>query len=179
MKNMRERFSYTDFKCIKCGECCKAGYNVHVIKRDIDKWKEFERKELLNYLYLNPQCISIISEDQKILTSQIFKNNKNKIEELVEFIRKTHLNCGQNNLCDPLIIPKSYDIMLIGIELGLEYILKTDRTGKCSFLKMNLCSIYEYKPSACTRFPYTKDNCLRKDKLFTAICSELKKVKEM
>ncbi len=199
MKNKTGEFSYTDFECLRCGECCKAGYDVHVIKKDIEKWQDLEKRELLDYIFINPQCIAVDngtelnSEDGNTI-KRIYKNFRNsnkKIEELVEFIKKTHLNYGRNSLhqyvktilsdlnYDPLLVPKSFDIILKGLEYGLEYILKTDITGKCSLLQLNLCSIYTYKPIACTKFPYIEENCLRKDNLFKTICRSLKKVKEI
>jgi Fe-S-cluster containining protein len=199
MKVMKGGFSYTDFECIKCGECCKAGYDVYVVKKDIEKWKELEKQDLIEYIIINPQCISLnngteLNSENGCTIRRIrknFRNSDEKIEELVEFIKKSHLNFGQSSLrqyvktilpdlnYDPIIVPKSFDIILKGLEFGLEYILKSDITGKCSFLNLNLCTIYKYKPIACTRFPYLKENCLRKDNLFTTICRGLKKVKEI
>ncbi|MFX0021563.1 MAG: YkgJ family cysteine cluster protein [Candidatus Hermodarchaeota archaeon] len=199
MKEKKGRFSYTDFECIKCGECCKAGYDVYVINKDIEKWKDLDKQELLEYIFINPQCISLNngtefnSEDGNTIKRiwKNFKDSDKKVDELIEFIKKNHLYCGQNSLrryvktilpdinYDPLLAPKSFDIILKGLEFGLEYILKTDMTGKCSFLKLNLCSIYKYKPIACTRFPYTKEKCLRKDNILTIVCKGLRKVKEL
>ncbi|MFW9819938.1 MAG: YkgJ family cysteine cluster protein [Candidatus Thorarchaeota archaeon] len=199
MKIKIDRCSYTDFECLKCGECCKAGYDVHVIRKDIVKWKDLDKQELLDFIIIDPQCISQndgteLNSEDGITIKRIRKSLRNsdkKIEELVEFIKKNHLYFGQNSLCqyiktilpdlnyDPLLIPKSFDIILKGLDFGIEYILKADMTGKCSFLNLNLCSIYNYKPIACTRFPYIKDNCLRKDNIFTTICRGLKKVKEL
>jgi Fe-S-cluster containining protein len=199
MKNKIDRFSYTDFECLKCGECCKAGYDVYIIKKDIKNWKALEKQEFLNFIIVNPHCISINngtelnSEDGNTI-KRIYKNYRNpdkRIKELLGFIQKTHLYYGQNSLrryiktilpdlnYDPLLVPKSFNIMLKGIDFGLEYILKTDVTGQCSFLNLNLCSINNYKPYACAKYPYLKDNCIRKDNLFTTICRGLKKVKEI
>jgi Fe-S-cluster containining protein len=199
MRNKKEEFSYTDFVCLKCGECCKAGYDVYVIKKDIEKWKDLKKQELLDYIFIKPQCISVNngtelnSEDGNTIKRihNNYRNSDKKIEDLINFIQKTHLNRGQNSLrqyiktilpnlkYDPLLVPISFDIILKGLEFGLEYILKTDVSGKCSFLNLNLCSIYKYKPIACTRFPLIKDNCLRKDNIFTTICRGLKRVKEI
>ena len=199
MNQRKEEFSYTNFECLMCGECCKAGYDVHVIRKDIEKWKELEKQELLDYILINPECISInngteLNSKEGNTIKRIRKNYRNsgkKIEELIGFIQNTHLYCGQNYLrkyiktilpdlnYDPLLVPKSFDIMLKGLDFGLEYILKTDVYGKCSLLNMNLCSIYNYKPFACTKFPYINENCLRRDNLFITVCRGLKKVKEL
>lgn len=196
MKSKLNDFFISNFKCMKCGECCRAGYDVYINKEDIEKWKILDKNELLDHIIINPQCISINNETE--LNSEDgntikrirrnFKNFDRRIKELVEFIQENHLYYGKTGLClyiktilldldyDPVLVPKSFNSILKGLDFGLEYIIKTDVSGKCPFLNLNLCSIHDIKPIGCKKFPYTNDKCLRKDELFLSVCSGLKNV---
>jgi len=182
-----------------CGECCRAGYDVHINKIDAQKWKKMEKNELLEHFTIRLNCISINdgtelnSEDGKTIKMirANYSNSDQKIQELVEFIRENHLYCGKSCFrqywktvvpefdYDPILVPKSYDVMIKGFDLGLEYIIKTDISGVCPFLNLNLCSIHDFKPMGCKKFPYEKDRCLRKDELFLSVCKGLKKIKQI
>lgn len=197
IKSKANDFSISDFECVLCGECCRAGYEAYVNREDVKKWKILDKNELLENIIINPQCISVNnetelnSEDGNILKRirKQFKNFDRKIKELIEFIQKNHLYYGKNCLrlyiktilpdfdYDPVLVPKSFNSILKGLDFGLEYIIKTDVSGKCTFLNLNLCSINDFKPIGCKKFPYTKDKCLRKDELFLSVCRGLKKVK--
>jgi Fe-S-cluster containining protein len=162
------------------------------------KWKKLKKIEILENIIINPQCISINNKTE--LNSkegntierirEKYNNFDSKIEELKDFIKKNHLFYGRNCLrqynktflsnlgFDPVLVPKNFDYIIKGLNYGLEYIIKTDVSGTCPFLTLNLCSIHDFKPMGCKNFPYTKNKCLRKDNLFSSICSGLKKVKE-
>ncbi|MBY9017927.1 MAG: hypothetical protein KGD66_03750 [Candidatus Lokiarchaeota archaeon] len=188
------------FKCIKCGECCRAGYNVYIQKIDIEKWKKIERNELLEHIIINPKCIAINDNIEfnsvrgttlaKIRANKNYRDYNGKFNLLIRFIQKNHRYYGKNpsyldiwtiipnQESDPIYIPKDFETILNGLELGLEYILHSDAFGRCPFLKLNLCLIHEIKPLACKKFPYTKEQCLRNDDIYLLICRCLEKVKE-
>jgi Fe-S-cluster containining protein len=173
-----------------CGECCKVGYDVYIDKKDVRKWKKLKKVELLDNILVKPDCISLnngteFNSTEGITIKKIKKtyaNYEKKFKELVEFLQKNHYYCGMNSFrkytktilpnieYDPLLIPKSYDIILKGIDkFKLDYIIKKDRSGKCIFLRLNYCQIHDIKPIACAKFPFTHENCLRKDPVFRSI----------
>ena len=201
---MSERFKKKrkeNFKCIKCGECCRAGYIVSIQKEDVINWVDLEEIKILGHIIINPKCISLNydtyfnSQDGKTIVELKRKYNhkvlKKKIRELITFIENNHLYYGKTSLSlnirtilpdmeyDPILKPNNFNIILQGIKLGLEYILQSSPAGHCNLLKLNICSFHNFKPIACKRFTYTKENCLRKDNLFLSVCRGLKKVKEI
>jgi Fe-S-cluster containining protein len=134
IKNKVKNIYWSDFNCEMCGECCRSGYNIYINKEDVEKWKRLIKKGLLDFIVVNPKCIPV--------------NIETKLNFLLRDIDYLQL-----------IIPKSINSILKGLELGWEYILKTDVSGKCPFLNSNLCSIHDFKPIGCKMFPYNKDDC--------------------
>lgn len=182
-----------------CGECCRSGYDIHVQEQDINQWRKLEKFEFLDNIIIKTQCISINDgtelncEDGHIIKriKKDYKNSDKKIEELIKFIQTNHDYYGKSCLrldlktiipnldYDPVLKPKNFNVILKGIELGLDYIIKTNVNGECPYLTLNLCSINDFKPIGCKKFPYTKDKCLRKDDFFLSICRGVKKIKEI
>ena len=181
---------------MKCGECCRAGYEVYIQSADVKQWMRLEKKDFLKHVLINPECISVENNDNtKANSSNI--NNKKGIEsqelndeknELIDFITRNHSYYGQSPLRyhintilpdvkqDPILIPHDFKTMLEGINLGLNYIIENDEYGNCAFLELNECIIHDLKPIACKRFPFTKDKCLRKEELFTINCKAIKTI---
>lgn len=139
IKNKAKNLNWGDFNCEMCGECCRSGYNVYISKEDVKKWKKLGKKVLLSYIIVNPKSIS--ETNVTVLTS---KDHKIRLQQPEG---------------DPVLIPKSFNAMLKGIDLGWEYIIKADIYGKCPFLFLNQCIIHIFKPLGCYLFPYKKENC--------------------
>jgi Fe-S-cluster containining protein len=196
IKNGAKNSSIHDFECLRCGECCRAGYDVYIKREDVENWKKLEKKELLENIIINSACISInnkteCNSEEGISIKRIKKKYNNfskKLEELRRFIQNNHEYRGKNCLrqyiktilldlaYDPLLAPKSFNTILKGLEFGLEYILKTDASGKCPFLNLNLCLIHDFKPIACKNFPYARYKQLRNDKSFLTKCRGFKNI---
>ena len=70
----------------------------------------------------------------------------------------------------PIFSPKSFRVVLDGMELGLKYVLLFDSIGHCKFLKKNLCSIHEFKPQACKMFPLDAEGKLRLNDRVLKLC---------
>ena len=185
-----------DFKCALCGECCRAGYEVRVQRDDAVKWMNLDKLEILDNIIINPECISIdnkteINSEEGITVKEIKKlgsNIEKRLKELIRFIQKSHLYYGKG--CersytktiipdvgyDPVFTPKSFKSLLIGLDFGLKYIIRTNKSRACTFLKLNKCSIHKVKPLDCQRFPYNEDGYIRKDYPFLSICNGLQRI---
>ncbi|TFG07155.1 MAG: hypothetical protein EU539_05750 [Promethearchaeota archaeon] len=186
-----------EFKCVQCGECCRAGFKVTIKKEDVKLWKELEKSEILEHLKLDPECISLKEfnyhmdkDGSAVMKSKMLTNSNNlnvKLNNLVDFIHKKHDYQGSgsypldyftiipNMRNNPILIPKSYEIILEGMKLGLNYIINLDSRGFCPFLKLNSCIIHEFKPFDCKRFPFGYNGNLRNDNYFLALCKGLKR----
>jgi Fe-S-cluster containining protein len=180
---------------VKCGECCKAGYKVFINRDDFIDWDENKKSKLLEHVKIDPKCISMkdLNEHQKKNGNAIKKiknNNLNqdyelKLRELILFIQENHLYQGKEYYPldyftiipymrdNPILVPKSFNIIFEALTRGIDYIIKLDSNGACPFLNLNLCSIQNYKPSACKAFPFNKDGHMRDDDYFFSICRGL------
>lgn len=184
------------YQCVKCGECCRAGYKIFVKRDDLITWDKNGKTRILEHVKIDPKCISLKvsnehqERDGKAI-NKIKKNNLNeefnvKLRKLISFIQQNHFYHGKeyyqldyytfipNMRYNPILIPKSFDIVFEGLKSGLNYIIKLDSNGSCPFLNLNLCSIQNYKPKACKRFPYNKDGRMREDNYFLSICMGVK-----
>jgi len=156
---------------------------------------ELEKTEFLENIIIKPECISIdnkteLNSKEGTTIKKIKKQPhfKKRLIKLVDFIKKSHLYYGKSCLrsyiktiipnigYDPVLSPKTYATILRGLDFGLKYIIRTDKNGACTFLKLNMCSIHEIKPTDCKQFPYNKDGTLRKDHTFISICNGLKRM---
>ncbi|MFX0071518.1 MAG: YkgJ family cysteine cluster protein [Candidatus Hermodarchaeota archaeon] len=186
-----------DYRCVGCGECCRTGYKVFINNADIEIWQKKGIIEILNYIKIDPKSISFKKYNQhqeedgnailKIKEASNGKNLDKKFNEIISFIQKNHQYQGKefyplscftilpNMRHHPILIPKTYDIILKGMRLGLTYIIKLDARGFCPFLHLNSCTIHDIKPFACKRFPYRRDGRIREDDHFYSICLGLKK----
>ena len=99
-------------------------------------------------VYINREDVEkwMILEKREILDYLIIKSKYHAVNDFV-----------------PVVIPKSFNTILKGLEQGLEYIIKPDFYGNCPFLTESKCEINSYKPIACKRYPFTIDLCLRKE----------------
>ncbi|MFX1451658.1 MAG: YkgJ family cysteine cluster protein [Promethearchaeota archaeon] len=184
------------YKCIQCGNCCRAGFEVVIEKEDIECWIKYKQNKFIQFIQIDPKCISPtglagfhieeINTLQKI--TETYKENEvnEKLEDLKQFILKNHIYFGKGSplpiytfLPDlgrtPILIPKNFQIILEGLEWGLVYTLKFEDGGYCPFLEENLCSIHKIKPNVCRSFPYNKDGELKIDEYFLKICKGITK----
>lgn len=180
------------FHCVRCGECCRVGYRVYIQKEDIKNWIETDQAEIIDYLKIDLKSISLKEfnrhqEEESSAIKEIRKNCINKaydekFNELINFIQRNHFYRGKeytllryytflpNMRHNPILTPKTFEIVLEGLNKGLDYIINLDSKGFCPFLKLNLCSIHHFKPLACKRFPYKKNGTLRDGEYFLSIC---------
>ncbi|MFX0186443.1 MAG: YkgJ family cysteine cluster protein [Candidatus Hodarchaeota archaeon] len=186
-----------DHECNKCGECCRAGYDIYIVKEDVKKWMKANKINYLQYIQINPNCISPIGlskfHNNQGKATEIIKNNNNEKKfdinkkRLIQFIQKNHSYQGKgsnsfllytilpNMKQNPILIPKNFNVVLEGFEWGLTYKIKLDPNGYCPFLKLNLCSIHDIKPMVCKKFPYDENGDLREDDYFFSICNGIEK----
>jgi Fe-S-cluster containining protein len=76
-----------------------------------------------------------------------------------------------------ILSPKSFRAIKEGWNCRLKYYLIYELQGGCGFQKNNLCSIHEYKPTACKEFPYTRKKLSPKaDSIFLQSCKGLKRI---
>lgn len=159
---------------------------------------KLKKGELLDNIVIKPECISIdnnteLNSNEGFTIKKIKKENpyfKKKLGKLVDFIQRSHLYYGKSCLrryiktiipdvgYDPVFTPKTFSSILKGLDFGLKYIIKTDASSACPFLKLNECSIHKIKPLDCKRFPYNDDSSLRSDYPFISICNGLKRMRE-
>ena len=184
------------YKCVKCGNCCRAGFEVVIEKEDIERWLKEGKTDFYQYIQIDPKCISSTGlggyHIEEINTLEILRTRyqnedyNKKLEELKVFIIDNHDYLGKGPplpiytfLSDlgrtPILIPKSFKILIEGLEWGLIYSIKFETGGDCPFLKENLCSIHESKPNACRNFPYNKNGQLKIDDFFVKICKGITK----
>ena len=46
VKNDSKNNTFSEYKCCKCGECCRAGYKVFIEIEDIELWKKRRKFKL-------------------------------------------------------------------------------------------------------------------------------------
>lgn len=185
-------FFMYDFKCLKCGGCCRSGYIIYIDRLDIEKWNKLGGTKIIDHISINNKSISkLILENNSLLDEE--KDNLGEITKdydyLMEFIKKSHHIRNKNSLSisiesisdivkfNLILIPKSFKLMMRSIDYGFTYIIMTDSLGKCPFLDMNLCSIHNYKPIGCIKFPYLKEQCLYEKNNSIIGKTKVKKVK--
>ncbi|MFX0049278.1 MAG: YkgJ family cysteine cluster protein [Candidatus Hermodarchaeota archaeon] len=139
IKNKVRNLYWGEFNCEMCGECCRSGYDVYVNKEDVKIWKKLNKQFLLKYVIVNPKSIS--ETKVSVLTSKDYNIKLQSSED------------------KPVLTPKSFNVILKGSDIGLEYIIEADISDKCPFLYLNRCLIHNFKPIGCYLFPYNKDNC--------------------
>jgi Fe-S-cluster containining protein len=196
MNNRELNFNDLKYKCVQCGNCCRAGFEVIIEKEDIERWIKLKQNKIFQFIQIDPKCISPTGlggyhiEEVNTLkkVEERYKDDelKAKFEELKEFILINHVYMGNGAplpiytfLTDlgrnPILIPKSLPVILEGLEWDLVYTLKFELGNYCPFLKDNLCSIHEIKPIVCRSFPYNKNGELKIDDYFIKICKGITK----
>lgn len=191
-----QKTDHYKFNCIQCGNCCRAGFEVVLEKRDIETWIKARHSEFYQYVQIDPKCISDTGlagyHIEEVNTLEILKKKyngkeyKKKLAKLKKFILKNHIFLGNGPplpiytfLSDlgrtPILVSKTLKILIKGIEWGLVYIIKFEISGYCPFLKDNLCSIHEIKPYICRSFPYNEKGELNLGEFFLQICQGLTK----
>ncbi|MFO8019715.1 MAG: hypothetical protein R6U96_13900 [Promethearchaeia archaeon] len=193
--------SLYDFKCQKCGNCCRAGLDVYIQREDIEKWEKRERTDLLKYLQIDAESISEEGlggyhiEDNNAVLELKDKYSGKKLEKtlkkLISFIENNHHYAGIGNLPlpiysivpgkekRPIFIPKSFQVIKKGIKRGIEYKIFKPLSGECPFLKDNLCSIQQIKPIVCELFPYDEEGNLDVGEFRLSLCKGLRKKQKL
>jgi len=191
MKGREQKYKEVKYKCVQCGNCCRAGFEVVIEKEDVERWIKLKQNKFFQFIQIDPKCISPTGlggyhiEEVNTLKKIKREYNKNevkdKLEELKNFILNNHIFIGNGVPLPiytfipdlgrtPILIPKSFPIILKGLEWGLVYSLKFELDGYCPFLQENLCSIHKIKPNVCRSFPYNKNGELKIDDYFIKIC---------
>ena len=188
------------YKCIKCGECCRAGLEISIRKEDILTWIRAEKENFVSHIQIDPKSISSeglggyhIEEENALL--ELLKNcdeekYEEKKKELEAFITNNHEYLGKgivplpiytfiDNLGRmPILVPKTFQVILEGMKWGIAYILKYQLNRFCPFQKDNLCSIHDIKPHDCKRFPYDEKGNLKTDSHILKICKGINLIEE-
>ena len=173
-----------NYECIKCGSCCRAGFDVRVRKNDILKWINLGKNKFIQNIKIDPKCISsdglggfhIEEEDNSKSLGRIFHTySEEEQQELINFILNNHVFVGQDEIPlpiqtflpnippRPILIPKNFEVIKQGLKRKIIYILKFNLI-MCPFLKGNLCSIHNIKPEDCKNFPFDQyGNCYIND----------------
>ncbi|MBN1801623.1 MAG: YkgJ family cysteine cluster protein [Candidatus Lokiarchaeota archaeon] len=185
------------YECKKCGKCCCVGLEISIRKEDVFLWREAHKVSFLQHIFIDPKSISVEGlggfhiEEKNALVDLLKKYSGHyyemKKKELKDFILSNHNFVGKSVIPlpvytfieelgrMPILIPKSFEILLEGIQWGLDYLLLYESSGKCPFLKNNLCDIHEIKPRDCKLFPYNEFGILKIDDYFLKICPGIKK----
>ncbi|MFX1236647.1 MAG: YkgJ family cysteine cluster protein [Promethearchaeota archaeon] len=196
MNEFNAKFS---FKCVKCARCCEAGFEISIGKKDILEWQAFNKESFLKHIYIDPKSLSseglggyhIEKKNALLLLRKKYEgvSYEEYKESLKDFILNNHVFIG-NSIIPlpiytfieelgrmPLLIPKSFDVMLEGIQQDINYLLLYERSGKCPFIKNKLCTIHAIKPKDCKIFPHDERGNIRIDNYFLKICSGIKKMR--
>ncbi|TFG14937.1 MAG: hypothetical protein EU535_02420 [Promethearchaeota archaeon] len=125
------------YECVKCGNCCRAGFEVNLEKEDIERWIKAGKLDFCHYIQVDPKCISStglggfhIEEMNTLEMLQKKYQNKDydkKLKQLKEFILMNHTYLGKGpplpiytflpNLGrTPILIPKNFDIIIEGLD---------------------------------------------------------------
>jgi len=194
MKKMTKQISY---KCVKCGNCCRAGLEISLHKLDVKRWIDARKNDFIDKIQIDPKSISPdglagyhIEEKNALLTLLRQFNNKEyqiKKEELKKFILENHDFIGNGifplpiyTLIEglgrmPILVPHNFNVILQGLDRNIDYIIKFEKDGSCPFLSENICSIHEIKPFDCKEFPYDNEGNIKIDKYFLKICNGIMK----
>lgn len=196
MVTREQQLAKYKYKCVQCGNCCRAGFEIVLGQEDIDRWIKIGKSDYYQFIQIDPKCISKTGlagyHIEEVNTLEILekkykdKEYKKKIEGLKKFILNNHQFLGNGLplpiftfLPDlgrtPILAPKNFQVILKGLEWGLVYIIKFEISGYCPFLKENLCSIHKIKPNVCRSFPYNENGELKVDEFFIKICQGLTK----
>ncbi|MBD3255100.1 MAG: hypothetical protein GF383_08395, partial [Candidatus Lokiarchaeota archaeon] len=172
---------------------------VYLENEDIFRWENLNPKDFIPYIQVEPKCISFeglagyhIEENNILLKMEKELSKKDftkRLNELSAFILNTHAYIGKGIPLpiytfieeigrNPILIPKSFEIIKRGQEMGLVYMIRLGYNGHCPFLKNRSCSIHEIKPKACSQFPLDEDGNFREDENIIKICKSLKNLHE-
>ena len=47
-----------EYKCIKCGQCCRAGLEISIRKEDVLTWIQAGKEEFASHIQIDPKSIS-------------------------------------------------------------------------------------------------------------------------
>ena len=185
------------WECVRCGNCCRAGFEIVIHKEDVKRWIEAKRTDIAKHMKIDPKCIAPeglagyhIEEVNAIeLLKEKYEGEeyKKKIQELIDFIKKNHQYEGVDIvplpiytiLPDmekrPILVPKNFLAVRDGWKWGLTYVMKYDSPGQCFFQEKNNCSIHEIKPVDCQAFPHDGDGSLKIDDFRLKVCKGFQK----
>jgi Fe-S-cluster containining protein len=187
------------YNCVKCGNCCRAGFDILIDKEDIENWIKLKKKFFLQHIQIDPKCISqtglagyhieevnTLKQIKEIYGEEHFDK---KVKELTDFILENHNYLGKGIPLPvytilpelermPILVPKTFQKVLEGLEWGLVYMIKLNLSGYCPFLKENLCTIHKIKPKVCKSFPYDNKGNLKVDNYSLKICKGFKQISD-
>jgi len=187
---LNETYSY---ECVRCGNCCRAGFDIHLRKQDVLKWSKAEKIEFLPYIQIEPKCISVeglggfhieMDGGDESLGEKFQRFTEAEKVDLIRFIKDNHDYRGEGELplpiktfipgmgSRPILTPRSFETILEGFKYNIIYILKLN-LNTCPFFEENLCSIHEIKPLECSAFPYMVRGELKVDDYMLKICRGL------
>lgn len=196
MVTREQQLAKYKYKCVQCGNCCRAGFEIVLEQEDVERWIKIGKSTYYHFIQIDPKCISKTGlagyHIEEVNTIEILekkykdKEYKKKIDGLKKFILKNHNFLGNGPplpiytfISDlgrtPILVPKSLKILLKGLEWRLVYIIKFEVGGYCPFLNHNICSIHEIKPNVCRSFPYNENGELKVDEFFIKNCQGLTK----
>jgi len=58
MDNEDKQTSKYKYKCIQCGNCCRAGFEIVLEQEDIERWIKSGKYNYHQYAQIDPKCIS-------------------------------------------------------------------------------------------------------------------------
>jgi len=174
---------YYRFECFHCGDCCRF-LDILLEKGDILKWIA-GGKDFIHYIQVQPESASA----DLFIKAEI----EGKLEDLNKFLLEKHQrsfgeNFQRNSLTSARIFlpelgtncilsPKTYQIVLEGMNLGIKYMLCSKKDGDCVFFTGRECAIYEIKPAICTKFPFEADGTLAVNDWTLRLCKGIKRIK--
>ena len=163
-----------EYRCIHCARCCRGIIQVIIYEDDLRKLIQDEGSHIVHNLMLNPISFSPL-KFEKMEEKQRLK--------VIDFILKNHEYSGEGDGFQidrpfvkrnwgsrPILVPKTPEIILQGMDLDLEYILTHELHGQCPFLNGNFCTIQASKPKVCRQFPFDRENRLRVDDFVLSTC---------
>ena len=206
----KKRFKHI---CVQCGNCCRQGWDIPVLKEDLSNWIQVGKdsdKKFLRHIQLDPKSISyegirggVVNvknevEKRKAIEDFLEREKKfntedynRKVIRIYNFVLDNHIYKGQGKpiyynkkmgyrftfpqvfgVC-PIFIPNTFNTIIEGWKLGLNYILLYRANDHCSFLKENKCSIHEIKPTYCKIFPFDHNGELKVNDTKIRVCRGL------
>jgi Fe-S-cluster containining protein len=97
-------FFINDFKCLKCGECCRAGFVIHISKVDVEKWRKLNKYNILDHIkiksLLQREAYRLVDKRSNSLSfDNVIKGMDNGLEYVFNLDFKGKCPFLELNLC--------------------------------------------------------------------------------